>query len=567
MDPYSVLGVDYNASQEDIKLAYRRVAMQWHPDRNDNSAESRERFHQAAEAYKLLRDRGRTGDTEARRPENRQNEQAHDTGSATYDHGYGQGGQDQFADSTFWDAMLDYGIKLAQSGMAQDDIKGSLCLNGCPEKLARIIAEKAFNIHAHYAAPHGRNDSRKPGADQQSFKEEREDADLWRAFLGQRSWVLSGRDAIDYYLVVFREFRQTASGNPLSWVNCNRRLTKNLVFAIVLFASILAVVHFFPGKSPYKPIADQDMLQIPFLVLSLMIAWLLFRKLWLVSIAAAACYLGTLAYYDEAMPQALTTGLPAVLEVAAVCFAPFIVITLFANFLYYLKAQRLACRARALFPDNLDQGVWIRNRAGTTGAAPFLFLLLFGSLLAHQLPEAWDFSGSARYTRELDAESRTARIEEIREHVDEALVFFDIGEKHFHATPPDYLKAEMAYSTAADNGSLLAAYKLGYMFYTGVGGRQSDAEAFDYFRNSTQAPLAFQPHNLEITTRFLAESYNNLGIMYQGGYGTRRDLREAEKMFRRAAEFGSTRARQNIAQLRKSQTLASRKALAYPDYR
>ena len=61
MDPYAILGVGYNASQEDIKFAYRRVAMQWHPDRNDNSAESREHFHQAAEAYKLLRDRGKAG--------------------------------------------------------------------------------------------------------------------------------------------------------------------------------------------------------------------------------------------------------------------------------------------------------------------------------------------------------------------------------------------------------------------------------------------------------------------------------------------------------------------------
>ena len=224
MDPYTVLGVDYNASKEEIKLAYRRVAMKWHPDRNDNSAESRERFHEAAEAYRLLQNRGAdgpqngAGNNDSDR-QKQQRSQSADNGG----HNPDQGPTDGFADSTFWDEMLDYGIKLAQSGMGQDDIKGSLCLNGCPENLARIIAEKAFNIHAHYAANPKQHKQRKPDASHPSFKEEREDADLWRAFLGARSWVLSARDAIDYYLVVFREFRQTVTANPLSWVSFNRR--------------------------------------------------------------------------------------------------------------------------------------------------------------------------------------------------------------------------------------------------------------------------------------------------------------------------------------------------------
>ena len=379
--------------------------------------------------------------------------------------------------------------------------------------------------------------------------------------------MLSGRDAIDYYLVVFREFRQVASANPLSWISFNRRLVKILAFAVVLFASLLAVIHFFPGPSPYRAIADQDLLQIPLLWLALMLAWLLFRKLWLAALAFTLGYAGSLAYYDRAMPRALEAGSAEVLVVAAVCFAPFVAIAMFANFLYYLKAQRLARRARKLFDDNLDQGVWIRNRAGTTGSAPFLFLLIFVSLLAHELPQAWNFSGPALYQRAANDESRVAKMEQIREHVDEALVFFDIGEKHFHATPPDYLKAEMAYSTAADNGSLLAAYKLGYMYYNGAGAAQNDRLAFAYFSDATRAPLAFQPHDLEITTRFLAESYNNLGILYQGGIGTARDLQLAEKMFRRAAEFGAASARENLGQLRRTNTTGARKTLVYPDYR
>lgn len=56
-DYYEVLGVPRNASVEEIKKAYRRLAMQWHPDRNpDNHKESEEKFKEAAEAYSALSD-------------------------------------------------------------------------------------------------------------------------------------------------------------------------------------------------------------------------------------------------------------------------------------------------------------------------------------------------------------------------------------------------------------------------------------------------------------------------------------------------------------------------------
>ena len=63
MDPYDILGIRKNATQEEIKKAYRREAMKWHPDRCNNSAEAKERFHQAAEAYKFLSENySRSGD-------------------------------------------------------------------------------------------------------------------------------------------------------------------------------------------------------------------------------------------------------------------------------------------------------------------------------------------------------------------------------------------------------------------------------------------------------------------------------------------------------------------------
>jgi molecular chaperone DnaJ len=53
-DYYEVLGVDRSASKEDLKKAYRKLAMQYHPDRNPDDKESEEKFKEAAEAYEVL---------------------------------------------------------------------------------------------------------------------------------------------------------------------------------------------------------------------------------------------------------------------------------------------------------------------------------------------------------------------------------------------------------------------------------------------------------------------------------------------------------------------------------
>ena len=55
-DFYSVLGVPRGASDDDIKKSYRKLAMQYHPDRNNGSKEAEERFKDITEAYDVLRD-------------------------------------------------------------------------------------------------------------------------------------------------------------------------------------------------------------------------------------------------------------------------------------------------------------------------------------------------------------------------------------------------------------------------------------------------------------------------------------------------------------------------------
>jgi molecular chaperone DnaJ len=55
-DLYNVLGVPRTASQDDIKKAYRRLALQWHPDRTNNDADGETRFKEVTLAYKVLSD-------------------------------------------------------------------------------------------------------------------------------------------------------------------------------------------------------------------------------------------------------------------------------------------------------------------------------------------------------------------------------------------------------------------------------------------------------------------------------------------------------------------------------
>ena len=56
-DYYEVLGVERNASEEDLKKAFRRLAMKHHPDRNPGDKECEEAFKEAKEAYEILCDR------------------------------------------------------------------------------------------------------------------------------------------------------------------------------------------------------------------------------------------------------------------------------------------------------------------------------------------------------------------------------------------------------------------------------------------------------------------------------------------------------------------------------
>lgn len=82
MDPYKVLGVSPGASADEIKKAYRKLALQYHPDRNNGSKEAEEKMKEINEAYAMLTD-----------PNYRPSNSASRSGSSQG--GYSQGGYSQ----------------------------------------------------------------------------------------------------------------------------------------------------------------------------------------------------------------------------------------------------------------------------------------------------------------------------------------------------------------------------------------------------------------------------------------------------------------------------------------
>jgi curved DNA-binding protein len=55
-DYYKILGVDKNATQDEIKKAYRKLALKYHPDRNPNDKTAEEKFKEVTEAHEVLSD-------------------------------------------------------------------------------------------------------------------------------------------------------------------------------------------------------------------------------------------------------------------------------------------------------------------------------------------------------------------------------------------------------------------------------------------------------------------------------------------------------------------------------
>ena len=58
-DFYEILGIDRGASEADVKKAYRKLAIKYHPDKNPDDSSAESRFKEAAEAYEVLSDQNK----------------------------------------------------------------------------------------------------------------------------------------------------------------------------------------------------------------------------------------------------------------------------------------------------------------------------------------------------------------------------------------------------------------------------------------------------------------------------------------------------------------------------
>jgi len=85
-DCYEVLGVSKNASEQEIKKAYKKLAMKYHPDRNPDNPVAQEKFREVKEAYEIL------GEPEKREQYDDYGHDAFENGQPRGQGGFGQGG-------------------------------------------------------------------------------------------------------------------------------------------------------------------------------------------------------------------------------------------------------------------------------------------------------------------------------------------------------------------------------------------------------------------------------------------------------------------------------------------
>lgn len=133
---YQVLGIEPSATTSQIKDAYRRAAMRWHPDRNrDNIAEAERRFKEVGAAYAVLSD-----------PRRRQHydEQVSQAQSETDDSGFDASA----AAEMFMREMVEMATAMAATGYNKDILFGALLSKGVPESIARELAASVIASRA-----------------------------------------------------------------------------------------------------------------------------------------------------------------------------------------------------------------------------------------------------------------------------------------------------------------------------------------------------------------------------------------------------------------------------------
>lgn len=137
---YEILGVPETATFEDIKDAYRRQAMKWHPDRNpNNKEEAEEKFKQIGYAYKILSVEGLRREYDqwlsGQRTQSEKDE--------SRDRAEPKGMSGEEAEKQFYEQMLDVAFELARRGHSESTIAETLFSFNCPKGIAEAVASAA----------------------------------------------------------------------------------------------------------------------------------------------------------------------------------------------------------------------------------------------------------------------------------------------------------------------------------------------------------------------------------------------------------------------------------------
>jgi curved DNA-binding protein CbpA len=210
---YEILGITLSATADEIKSAYRRQAMKWHPDRNPvNHEEAEARFKEVAYAYSVLSDPFKRQEYDHA---SRERDEYESSDNVT----------DEMAFDIFLADILDMAFDMAQRGHNEGEIYQLLIDAGCFEGLAKTVAHRAFVTmnHASEKIDGAGNQTTRESDSSQTNSSGAQSAprphvepapsasnsDLYAAYLGEKNQ--------DYYLAKFAEFDQQGTGLKASW--------------------------------------------------------------------------------------------------------------------------------------------------------------------------------------------------------------------------------------------------------------------------------------------------------------------------------------------------------------
>ncbi|MDC1287197.1 DnaJ domain-containing protein [Gammaproteobacteria bacterium] len=521
MDFYEILGVQQNATQEEIKTAYRKEAMKWHPDRNNNSSESKLLFQGIAQAYKVLSDvDSRNEYDEGLNPEeadtyDHSSEQyyeepgAHEEEPPSYEEPARESYSDDFADTIFWEAMLDFAIELARSGMQEKEIYINLSRKGCPEKLADAISRKAHSINENYSSTSKKKSGNQHGSQSSKTLSKQ---DFYRAFLGKKRFI-HFRDPEKYYINEFKKF----DSNNTSSLKSRFSVNGTLLFVTLLYAPIFTYFWFFVRK---------------------IYSWKLLVPAFITLIGLG--FIGVLA------AQNFSIAASVIIVSLFVCLfwaGPFI-LAFYGNYFYYLFTNSMIDKAHEKFEDDADKINWLKSKGGISSTASILLIAIYvitnGALIVQI------FNTDTSYT---PTSADTTTVKKSSPQANSSVQLYDDALKHYNASPPRYGKALKSFLLSAKKNHIRGTYAAGYMYYYGEGTDIDIQRAFQYFEKAIKIYNQKTHKKTDDDTLDIADAYNFLGIILSDGEGVPKDLTNARQMYALGSKHGSYWAKYNLGKM------------------